>query len=891
MKYGWLVIAITAASFLMNGCGDNNGSGSDGNASSVSSSDSSSSQSSSVSSSDSSSSQSSSQEATALVLNEFKANIPEDEHAKQYIELRGTPGTVIDGVYVVQIDGDEDEEGVIDYAYNLDGVTIGSNGLVIVKNADEYNDIPAETTAINDPAIRTYDPDVDGDEYEDGILEHDAVTYMLIRTTTALTRGDDLDTDNDGTLNLPADAEILDAVGNHDGGDGFVYTDVVLTQSASDPDAATRFYGDLTPSSLEAWANGDIYEDPSKEDDDLPGEVLYDTLQASSNLPPKAALTPGTHNFNKAPFVLLNEVVNTGDKYIELLSNASQAFGAIYLVTVTDDKGTAETVSDLGGNVAAETGITLIKDAAASIDTGSAITVITADLASLTSTDTSVLLIYSPDIAIGVGDDLDSDDDGRLDLPEGAILLDNIGWGETTYSDIVTGTTTTAIRYKDNRIVSLSAWNFEQQYATPANTNIAEAARVLVKPTLESARTVEENADADDVAFWIHPSDPQHKSLVIATQKIAGYSIYDVEGNTLKDFKPEDNRYNNVDVMYGFDLNGTSIDLAIFTDRIFNKFIVYKISETEPYLTDITDYANTDELFAAKKAGEDTAYGLAVYRAEESSSVTPEVVFLDAECDDEGEIAVTQSGDPAVCHNGHWEASTVTPPAEPPVINFYVYASQNDTNLYAQFKLKANGDKIGWEKVRTITLAADDDDKHAEGMVVDAEYGKLYISQEEVGIYVTDALGSDDTALGEDDLLIEEGDHGIVEDIEGATIYYKDNGEGYYMVSSQGNQTFGVFKRAANGVMNEYVTSFTVVDDMNGIDGAQETDSIDVTNISLGTKFAYGALILQDGIDTTSDPDDTGTNFKWIKWEDLAAGLGDESFDSSYDPRNPTNRR
>ncbi|THB65084.1 MAG: hypothetical protein D6B27_09225, partial [Gammaproteobacteria bacterium] len=192
-------------------------------------------------------------ETEELVINEYKANIPEDVHSKQYVELRGTPNTQIENTYLIVLDGDEDEEGVIDYAYNLNGVTVGSNGLIIIKNENEYNDIVSpDTTVINDPAIRTYDPDVDGDEFEDGILEHDAVTYMLIKTTLNFNRGDDLDLDNDGVLDLPEGAEVIDSVGNLDGGDGFVYSDVVLTQSASDPDAATRFYDDMTPNSLTA---------------------------------------------------------------------------------------------------------------------------------------------------------------------------------------------------------------------------------------------------------------------------------------------------------------------------------------------------------------------------------------------------------------------------------------------------------------------------------------------------------------------------------------------------------------------------------------------------------------------------------------------------------------
>lgn len=778
-----------------------------------------------------------------VVINEFKANIPEDVHSKQYIELRGEPNETIKNRYLVVVDGDEDEEGVVDYAYNLDGVKVGSNGLILIKNVNEYNNIVAnETTVINDPVIRTYDPDVDGSEYEDGVLEHDAVTYLILETSKQIKRGDDLDTNNDGVLDLPTNSKVIDSVGNSDGGDGFVYTDVLLNQSASDPDAATRFYDDLDTNSLDAWANGDIYEDPTKDDNELADEVLYDTLQASSNLPPKAKLTPGTHNFKAAPFVLINEVVNMGDKYIELLSNASQSFEDIYLVSIQDN-GSTNLVVPLSNLTAKETGISIIKDSTSSITIGSAIASMDYDLSNLNnSQNTALVLLYSKDTNITTATDFDTNDDGVIDLPSGATILDNIGWGLTTYSDIVNINTVAAIRYKDNKMVSKAAWNFEEGYITPANTNIAETAKILVKPTLETARTVQTTPDADDIAFWIHPTDST-KSLIIGTQKKAGYSIYDVDGNTLVDANPGDIRFNNVDVIYGYDLNGASIDIAVFTDRIENKFAIYQVSQNTPYLTDITDPAS-EELFAANEVGEDTAYGLAVYKS----------------LDNPGKV--------------------------------FAFATRNGYSQLAKYELKTVGDKIGWEKVATVTLTGDeDDDKHAEGMVVDQEYGKLYISQEEVGIYATDAEFSSDITLTEDDMLIKEGDNGLVEDLEGQTLYYKDGGEGYFFVSSQGNNTYGVFNRTNIHTKNSFVNSFAIVDDMNGVDGAQETDSIDVTNIAIGAKFPNGAFIVQDGLDTTTNPDDIETNFKWVKWEDLASKLGDTNFTSNYDPRNPINRR
>jgi myo-inositol-hexaphosphate 3-phosphohydrolase len=794
----------------------------------------------------------------SLLINEFKSNIPEDLHSFQYIELRGEKNYTIENVYLAVIDGDEKEVGVVDYCLDLNGVKTGANGLLLIKNIEEYNDlVDSETAVINETLIKTYDDE----DHEDGILEHDAITYALIKTKALIKAGDDIDTDNDGKIDLPLEYEIIDSVGNYNGGDGVLYTNAVLTQSASDPDAATRFFNDLTPNSAGAWANGDIYEDPEKSDErELAAEVLYDTLEASSNLPPNARLTPGSHNFKKAPFVVLNEIVSSDNKYIELLSNSSQSLDFVYLAVISGENNNSSLI-DLSGKQAKSSGITVVKDLSAVIVRHLETEITEGDLSLLSPDKSSILLVYS---AEPISSDFKFIEGETLKLPENSVLLDSIGWGDNCYLDLkivkdykIDGAT----RYKDNRMASKSAWTYgslagcdyipgssknlpANGFVTPCEINISEETSMLVKPAVETARSTIQSPDADDMAFWIHPSDPE-KSMVIATQKNAGYSIYDVSGNTLLDNLPDTNRFNNVDVIYGIDLNGTQTDIALFTDRNTNKFAIYKITESSPYIIDITDPENSDELFDAEEPGEDTAYGEGVYK----SPVTGKV---------------------------------------------YAFATQNGTWNTAQFELVVNQDKIGWKKIRTITLEADDDDEHAEGIVIDQEYGKAYIAQEGVGVYVMDAEpGAEplDISLDENDLIAEEGDFNLKKDLEGMTIYYKGDKTGYVFVSSQGNNTYAVFDRTPNGVKNNYIKPFAIVDNMEGIDGTQHTDSIDVTNMSVGSKFPNGAFIAQDGTDTSDTIGDTGTNFKWVKWEEIGTGLGDIDFSSNYNPRNPVNRR
>lgn len=110
-------------------------------------------------------------------------------------------------------------------------------------------------------------------------------------------------------------------------------------------------------------------------------------------------------------------------------------------------------------------------------------------------------------------------------------------------------------------------------------------------------------------------------------------------------------------------------------------------------------------------------------------------------------------------------------------------------------------------------------------------------------------------------------------------------------ISSQENSTYGVFNRKKVGTKNDSISSFVIVDDMNGIDSSQHTDSLDVTNVAINPLFPNGVFIVQDGSDTTVDANSIGTNFKWVKWEDIGTLLGDSSFNSQYDPREPKNRR
>ena len=112
------------------------------------------------------------------------------------------------------------------------------------------------------------------------------------------------------------------------------------------------------------------------------------------------------------------------------------------------------------------------------------------------------------------------------------------------------------------------------------------------------------------------------------------------------------------------------------------------------------------------------------------------------------------------------------------------------------------------------------------------------------------------------------GNPALKDDIEGIGLYAKADGTGYLVASSQGNDSYAVFRREGD---NAYVGSFRVGADMAaGIDGVSETDGLDVTSLA-GSGFPDGLMVAQDGRNV-SPPENQ--NFKLVSWTRIAEALG-----------------
>ena len=193
-----------------------------------------------------------------------------------------------------------------------------------------------------------------------------------------------------------------------------------------------------------------------------------------------------------------------------------------------------------------------------------------------------------------------------------------------------------------------------------------------------------------------------------------------------------------------------------------------------------------------------------------------------------------------------------------PVNNDVLYAFiVSKTGQFEQWELFDENGVLGGKIVRTYSF-----DDICEGIVADDYTGMVYINQENIGIW---KMPMNPTSNVAPELIVKIEDvPNIVADLEGISIYYASETEGYLIASSQGNNSYAVFNREAP---HAYLGSF-VIDDNENIDGTQETDGIDVLNVSL-PGYPNGIFIAQDGYNKENGQQ-VNQNFKMVDWAEIA---------------------
>jgi 3-phytase len=157
--------------------------------------------------------------------------------------------------------------------------------------------------------------------------------------------------------------------------------------------------------------------------------------------------------------------------------------------------------------------------------------------------------------------------------------------------------------------------------------------------------------------------------------------------------------------------------------------------------------------------------------------------------------------------------------------------------------------------VRTMKLAT-----QSEGCAVDERTHRLYVAEEDVGIWRFDARSTGGTAPVK--IAAADGIQ-IVADTEGVALATEGTEGGYLLVSSQGDNAYAVYRLKDEA----YVGRFRLDADTFG--ATEETDGIDVMAGDFGADYPGGLFVAQDGHNAPS-----AQNFKLASWADIKAALG-----------------
>jgi 3-phytase len=260
-------------------------------------------------------------------------------------------------------------------------------------------------------------------------------------------------------------------------------------------------------------------------------------------------------------------------------------------------------------------------------------------------------------------------------------------------------------------------------------------------------------------------------------------------------------RMNNVDLRDGFELDGRRLVLVAASDRDRNAIALYAFSADQPNLVDVAD--------GILATGLNEIYGLCLY-------------------------------------------------ADRVNRRFYVFVNDKD-GRYQQHELvtRASGGRVATRIVREFRV-----DGQPEGCAVDDELRWIYIGEENAGFYRLAAAADAPPDLIPVDRV---GTGRLVADVEGIAIFQGASGDGYLVVSSQGDDAFAVYRRTPP---NDYVGRFRIG---NGpIDGVSSTDGLEVTSQALPSPYEQGLLVVQDGENTAPR---APQNFKLVPWSEVQRAL------------------
>lgn len=319
----------------------------------------------------------------------------------------------------------------------------------------------------------------------------------------------------------------------------------------------------------------------------------------------------------------------------------------------------------------------------------------------------------------------------------------------------------------------------------------------------------------DDAAIWVNPADPAASLVIGSNHKESAVDVYDLSGRRLQRVATKGT--NNIDARPGFVLGGAPVDLVGVAGggTSAGKMTFFGVDPARRTLTNVT---------AGGKVRVSGAYGFCMYRS--------------------------------------------------PVSGTYYAFGVNPAGRVEQLELFDDGGQVNGRLVRTIDVDPEpvknpdgvrDLEDHLEGCVADDGSARLYVGEENRGIWEYGAEPGDLAGKSDRTLVDSTEPHGghIAPQVEGLTIVYGPGTSGFLIASSQGDHTYTVYRRERP---HEFLRKVSVADGPKA-DGCQRTDGIDAVAAALGPAFPRGIFVCQDN--TNTEPAEGNQNFKYVPLEQV----------------------
>ncbi len=178
------------------------------------------------------------------------------------------------------------------------------------------------------------------------------------------------------------------------------------------------------------------------------------------------------------------------------------------------------------------------------------------------------------------------------------------------------------------------------------------------------------------------------------------------------------------------------------------------------------------------------------------------------------------------------------------------------SSVVEQSEIVETGGKVDVHPVRAKFDVGSD----AEACVADDTLGHLYVNEADVALWKYGAQPGAGGSRRAVDTMGSSGGH-LDADVEGLSLVSLTGGSGYLLASSQGDESYTVYRREGD---NPFVRKFTVESGPDA-DGCSNTDGIETLAADLGPGFHQGMFICQDH--TNTSPASGNQNFKYVPLE------------------------